>query len=62
MNCFESNSVEFQGGKQTNLVKSFTKQGKLAWECNSKTVPKDVEISAGDLLITTQIKKHWCNM
>ncbi len=43
MNCFESNSVEFQGEK-CFLVKSFTKQDKLAWERNSKTAPMGVEI------------------
>ncbi len=35
------------------LRASFTKQGKLARECNSKTALMDVEISAGDLLTTT---------
>ncbi len=35
---------------------SFTKQGKLARECNSKTVPMGVEISAGDLLTTRKLK------
>ncbi len=27
---------------------SFTKQGKLVWECNSKRAPMEVDISAGD--------------
>ncbi len=32
------------------LTASFTKQGKLAQERNSRTAPMGVEISAGDLL------------
>ncbi len=35
---------------------SFTRQGKLAWERDSKTAPMGVEISAGDLLTTRELK------
>ncbi len=35
---------------------SFTKQGKLARERNSKTAPMGVETSAGDLLTTCKLK------
>ncbi len=35
---------------------SFTKQGKLARERNSKTAPMSVEISAGDLLTKRKLK------
>ncbi len=36
---------------------SFIKNGKLARERNSKTAPMGVEISAGGLLTTAQIKE-----
>ncbi len=35
---------------------SFTKQGKLAQERNSKTAPMGVDISVGDLLTTRKLK------
>ncbi len=35
---------------------SFTKQGKLAWERDSKTALMGVEISTGDLLTTCELK------
>ncbi len=38
------------------LRASFTKQGKLAREPNSKTVPMGGEISAGDLLTMHKLK------
>ncbi len=38
------------------FVLSFTKQGKLAREHNSKTALMGVEISAGDLLTTCKLK------
>ncbi len=40
----------------TTLRDSFTKQGKLARERNSKRVPMGVEISAGDLLTTRKLR------
>ncbi len=39
-----------------SLMASFTKQGKLAREPNSKTAPMGVEISAGDLLTMRKLK------
>ncbi len=36
----------------------FSKQGKLARACDSKTVPMDVDISAGDLLTTRKLKNR----
>ncbi len=41
---------------------SFTKQGKLARERNSKTAPMGGDISEGDLLTTAQIKEHTRNI
>ncbi len=40
----------------SRLWARFTKQGKLAQERNSKTGPKGVEISVGDLLTTSKLK------
>ncbi len=40
----------------------FNKHGKLARERNSKTAPMGVKSSAGDLLITAQIKEYICNI
>ncbi len=42
----------------TILRASFTKQGKLARERNSKTAPMGVEMSAGDLLTTRKLKNR----
>ncbi len=52
--------VSFKAAFDTKA--SFTKQGKLARERNSKTAPMGVEIYAGDLLTNALIKEHRCNI
>ncbi len=42
----------------TSLRASFTKQGKLARERNSKTAPMGGEITAGDLLTMCKLTSH----